>query len=105
MKCTLLLYRTEAIEVFNNRPFLKIRLNIPLGQFDRKIIEEKAGRDLAKLKMLPLQVANQTSEIETIPYEDLWVLALDSLDQTSKDSRSANFKGLMPGKSVCSQLR
>ncbi|MBK8192340.1 MAG: hypothetical protein IPK76_03795 [Lewinellaceae bacterium] len=60
--------------------FIKMLLQIPLGQFDRKLIEPKAESYLLKLKSIPLQVANQTSEIEIIPYEDLWELALASLE-------------------------
>ena len=59
--------------------FLKMLLQIPLGQFDRAVIEPKAARFYEKLRSIPLQVANQTYEIEIMPYEDLWELALESL--------------------------
>ncbi|MCB9332787.1 MAG: hypothetical protein H6574_17075 [Lewinellaceae bacterium] len=61
--------------------FIKMLLQIPLGQFDPGVIEPKAARYLAKLKSIPLQVANQTTEIEIIPYEDLWQFALKSLEK------------------------
>ena len=59
--------------------FLKMLLQIPLGQFDAEVIPAKAERFLEKLKSYPLQVANQTYEIEIIPYEDLWEFALETL--------------------------
>lgn len=61
--------------------FIKMLLQIPLGQFDPSVIEPKAARYLEKLKSTPLQVANQTTEIEIIPYEDLWEFALQSLEK------------------------
>jgi hypothetical protein len=61
--------------------FIKMLMQIPMGQFDRSVIEPKAARYLAKLKVIPLQVANQTAEIEIIPYEDLWQFALESLEK------------------------
>ena len=63
--------------------FLKMLLQIPLGQFDRAIVEPKAARFLEKLQSYPLQLANQTYEIEILPYEDLWKLALESLENAA----------------------
>lgn len=61
--------------------FLKMLLQIPMAQFDRKEVEPKAERFLEKLKSYPLQLANQTYEIEIVPYEDLWEMALESLEK------------------------
>lgn len=60
--------------------FLKMLLQIPMGQFERKSVEPKAARFLEKLNAHPLQLANQTYEIEIIPYEDLWEIVLESLE-------------------------
>jgi tetratricopeptide (TPR) repeat protein len=60
--------------------FLKMLLQIPMGQFDRKTVESKAAKFMEKLQTYPLQLANQTYEIEILPYEDLWNMALESLD-------------------------
>ena len=62
--------------------FLKMLLQIPMAQFDRKEVEPKAERFLEKLKSHPLQLANQTYEIEIVPYEDLWEMALEALDKS-----------------------
>ncbi len=59
--------------------FIRLLLQIPLGAFDLDMIQEKAGRYLGKLANIPLQVANQTHEIEILPYEDLWQFAVESL--------------------------
>lgn len=61
--------------------FIKMLLQIPLGQFDPEVIESKVSRFNEKLTAIPLQVANQTTEIEVIPYEDLWDFAMQSLRQ------------------------
>lgn len=63
--------------------FIKMLLQIPLGQFDVKVIEKKVERYRLKLEETPLQLANQTHEIEIIPYEALWGLALETLKNKS----------------------
>lgn len=59
--------------------FLKMLLHIPTSGFDPVVSAAKAERYLQKLKETPLQVANQTHEIEVIPYEILWNIAMESL--------------------------
>jgi hypothetical protein len=41
-----------------------------------------ADKYVKMLKKVPLDFANQSHDIELIPYEDLWQMALDSLDNT-----------------------
>jgi hypothetical protein len=60
--------------------FIRLFLQIPLGAFDRGMIYDKAQRYLTRLNSIPLQVANQTHEIEILPYEDLWQFAFESLN-------------------------
>ncbi|MFN0034959.1 MAG: hypothetical protein ACKVUS_07835 [Saprospiraceae bacterium] len=64
--------------------FLKMLLHIPTSGFDPVQSVAKAERYLQKLKATPLQVANQTHEIEVIPYEMLWEIAIDSLSAAKK---------------------
>lgn len=59
--------------------FLKLLMQIPLGHFDASVIKPKAEKYLEKLNAIPIQVANQTHEIEVVPYEDLWNLAMEWL--------------------------
>ncbi len=59
--------------------FVKMLLQIPMGQFDRAVIEKRTERYRKKLEETPLQIANQTHEIEIIPYEILWEMAMESV--------------------------
>jgi hypothetical protein len=57
-------------------------LQIPKQNFDRTAVEKNTSKLLDKLKAVLLEKANQTFEIEIIPYEDLWEMALESLDRS-----------------------
>ena len=59
--------------------FLKMLLCIPACGFDAALSSSKAEDYLLKLNDSPLQVANQTYEIEVIPYEHLWEIVLETL--------------------------
>lgn len=59
--------------------FLKMLLHIPTSGFDPVLSATKATRYFEKLKEIPLQIANQTHEIEVVPYEMLWEIAMESL--------------------------
>ncbi len=61
--------------------FIRMLLQIPMGQFERTAVCERSARLLEGLRSAPLQLANQTHEIEIIPYEDLWEMVLESIDQ------------------------
>ena len=67
--------------------FLKMLLQIPMGQFDPEAIKPKVERFRASLEQTPLQLANQTYEIEIIPYEDLWNLAMESLAKEAEPAK------------------
>ncbi|MFN0176153.1 MAG: hypothetical protein ACKVU0_16015 [Saprospiraceae bacterium] len=69
--------------------FLKMLLHIPTSGFDPVQSVVKAERYLTKLKETPLQVANQTHEIEVIPYEILWDIAIESLYAVKKSALAA----------------
>lgn len=60
--------------------FLKMLIQIPTGHFQRHLILQMASRLVEKIKTTPLALANQIEEIEILPYEDLWSLALASLN-------------------------
>lgn len=59
--------------------FIKMLLTIPFAQFDPDEIQKKVAAYRLKMDKIPFQVANQTHEVEIIPYEDLWEMVLDSL--------------------------
>jgi hypothetical protein len=86
-----LIDRVEAIDKYRTRYmrdaetqrsnfFLKMLLQIPKNAFRRADVEAKAQEDYQNLLALPIEMANQTFEIEIIPYERLWGYALELLE-------------------------
>jgi hypothetical protein len=82
--------KIEAIEKYTSRYlrkdnnyrsncFIKMLLQIPRQNFNRPAVEKHTRKLLEKLKAVPLEKANQPFEIEIIPYDDLWEMALESL--------------------------
>jgi len=60
--------------------FIKMLLQIPVGNFHRENVLRKAERYIKQLLDLPLEAANQSHEIEIVPFEALWDLTIGSLD-------------------------
>ncbi len=86
-----LLDRIEAIEKYCTRYlrqdetyrsscFIKMLLQIPAGHFHKEAVRRKGEKLLAQLQKRSLHVAGQMHEIEIIPYEDLWEIALQQLN-------------------------
>lgn len=84
--------RFEAIEKYCNRYlhkndtirsyyFIKMLLAIPMADFHRKGVARRAAPFLEKLKNAPLESAQQGHKIEIVPYEQLWELALEALEE------------------------
>jgi tetratricopeptide (TPR) repeat protein len=82
--------RIEAIEKYCSRylkkgdtyrsnNFIKLLLQIPLAGFHRAAVERRAEKFLENLREVPLDMAGQSHDIEIIPYESLWEMALNSL--------------------------
>ena len=67
-------------DTFRSNCFIKMLLLIPSSSFHKAAIERKAMKYLTQLKKTPLEVANQPHEVEIIPYEILWEMALNSLE-------------------------
>lgn len=68
-------------DTFRSNCFIKMLLEIPKGHFHPKTIGLRV-KDLVKhLHSMPIETANQSHEIEIIPYEALWKLAIDSLQK------------------------
>lgn len=83
--------RIEAIEkycsrylrkddTFRSNCFIKMLLQIPISGFHKAAVIRKADKYRKRLASVPIDMANQSSEIEIIPYEHLWEFALGSLD-------------------------
>lgn len=66
--------------------FIKMLLYIPASGFDPVLSAAKAERYLEKLKVTEMQITNQTHEIEMVPFDVLWELALGSLVSTKKNA-------------------
>lgn len=87
-----LIDRVEAVEKYRNRylreegveranHFLRMLLQIPKNAFRREEAGAKAREDQLALQALPIEMANQTYEIEVIPYEKLWEITLEILPE------------------------
>lgn len=83
--------RIEAIEKYSSRYlhqentfrsncFIKMLLTIPISSFHKAAVLRKAEPYLQKLESAPFEVSNQSLEVEIIPFEELWLFALESLE-------------------------
>jgi hypothetical protein len=50
--------------------------------FHKAAVSRHADKYVKLLAKMPLDFANQSHDIEIIPYEDLWKMAIDSLGNT-----------------------
>lgn len=84
--------RTEALntytyrylrqdDTFRSNCFIKMLMTLPECSFHKKAVIRKAEKYSKRLQEVPLNVANQSAEIEIIPYETLWEFVLESLDE------------------------
>lgn len=65
---------------FRSNCFIKMLLQLPAASFHKEAVIRKAKKYKDKLESVPLEEANQSIEIEIVPYEMLWEFVLDSLD-------------------------
>ena len=65
---------------FRSNCFIKMLLQLPAASFHKEGVIRKAKKYKDKLESVPLEKANQSVEIEIVPYEMLWEFVLDSLD-------------------------
>jgi predicted house-cleaning noncanonical NTP pyrophosphatase (MazG superfamily) len=63
---------------FRSNCFIKMLLQIPSGYFNKIAIERKSTKYVKLLKESDVEFVTQTYEIELIPYEHLWEMALNS---------------------------
>jgi hypothetical protein len=67
-------------DTYRSNTFIKMLLCLPETQYHREAVIRKTGKLLKQLESVPLEVANQTHEVEIIPFETLWALTIGSLD-------------------------
>lgn len=60
--------------------FIRMLLEIPHAGFHRFAVSRRVSLWKQKLDNMPLEIANKGRHIEVIPYEDLWEMAVESLD-------------------------
>jgi len=70
-------------DTFRSNCFIKMLLQIPLHSFHSDRVIRHTEKLSEMLRSVPMEVANQTWEIEIIPYEHLWQLTLNTLSKTS----------------------
>jgi len=68
--------------------FIKMLLQIPIANFHREATSRKADRYLKLLKSEEAGSASQAHEIEIVPYEALWDMAIESLQLKIYKKRS-----------------
>lgn len=87
--------RLEAIEKYSSRYlrrddtyrsncFIKMLMQIPAQSYHKVAVIRHATKYVQMLQNAPLDIANQSHDIEIIPYEDLWKMALATLDSSSR---------------------
>ena len=67
-------------DTYRSHCFIKMLLKIIEANFHPVAARRKAAPLVKKLTKVPFEVSGQVHEIEIIPYEELWELALESLD-------------------------
>lgn len=70
----------QSEEVRRSNYFLKLLLQIPKCAFRKEEILKKTAQDFEGLSAIPIKMANQTLEIEILPYDSIWTYILDVLD-------------------------
>ncbi|MCC7505633.1 MAG: hypothetical protein IT259_10040 [Saprospiraceae bacterium] len=67
-------------DTYRSNVMIKMLLLIPASAFHRNAVARHAEKYLKMLKEAPLDFARQSHDVEIIPYEALWEMALASLD-------------------------
>lgn len=67
-------------DTFRSNCFIKMLLCLPAASFHKAGVIRKAKKYVELLRSVPIQEANQSPEVEIIPYETLWEFVLESLD-------------------------
>ncbi len=68
-------------DTFRSNCFIKMLLCLPAASFHKKAVLRKADKYWKKLQSKPIEKANQSAELEIVPYEMLWEFVLEGLDE------------------------
>ncbi|MCC7244801.1 MAG: hypothetical protein IT269_03900 [Saprospiraceae bacterium] len=66
-------------ETFRSNCFLRMLIQIPGVHFQRDLVIQKTAKLRQQLNTVPLEMINQSHEIEIIPYEVLWDAVVENL--------------------------
>jgi len=64
---------------FRSNVFIRMLLTIPKADFKQKLVTKKAAKHRLMLDEISLDLANQSADIEILPYEDIWEVLLEQL--------------------------
>ena len=67
-------------DTFRSNNFIRMLLQIPLAGFHKEAVSRKTEKYYKQLTGKPLEAANQAHEIEIVPYEALWSMTTELLD-------------------------
>lgn len=73
-------YLKKGDETFRSNCFIKMLLQIPEFSFHREAVTRNTKHLRDQLHSVPLGASGQAHEIEIIPYETLWELAISTLE-------------------------
>ncbi|MFN7118591.1 MAG: hypothetical protein ACK4TA_17465 [Saprospiraceae bacterium] len=68
-------------DTFRSSCFIRMLLVMAESSFNKKATIRKAEKYWEKLREKPINIAEQSAEIEIVPYEMLWEFVLESLDE------------------------
>ncbi|MEE9372726.1 MAG: hypothetical protein V3V00_06695 [Saprospiraceae bacterium] len=74
---------------FRSNCFIKMLLVIPSNNFNAIAVRRKTKKYLERLRSVPFTVSEHPSEVEVLPYEDLWEMVLEEL-RAPKRRRNVN---------------
>lgn len=64
---------------FRSNVFIRMLLKIPKENFKKKNVLAATTKEYEKLQEVPLDLANQSEDIEILPYEDVWEVVISEL--------------------------
>lgn len=68
-------------ETYRSNCFIKMLLTLPAVGFQKEKVVKNAQKYVDLLEAVPIDKAQQSPEVEVIPYEMLWKFVLESLDR------------------------
>jgi hypothetical protein len=68
-------------DTFRSNCMIKMLLEMPDVKYNLKRVERRVQKIYKKLQTVPIEQASHANEVEIIPYEDLWEMALNLLEK------------------------